>query len=94
MYSKYKDKGFEIISVTRDEKLDLWRNTIQKENVEKWKHFSIKENKSTIEETYVVTAIPVKILINKEGIIIGRWIGSSAENEAAIEKAIAEIFDK
>lgn len=93
MYSRYKDKGFEIIGVTRDEKLDLWRNTIQKENVEKWKHFSIKENKSTIEDTYVVTAIPVKILIDKDGNIIGRWIGSSAENRVAIENMITEIFD-
>lgn len=93
IYSKYKDKGFEIISVTRDEKLDLWRAAIQKENVEKWKHFSIKENKSTIEEAYAVTAIPTKILIDKDGNIIGRWIGSSAENTGAIENMITEIFD-
>jgi thiol-disulfide isomerase/thioredoxin len=92
MYSKYQHKGFEIISVTKDEKLDLWRATIQKENVEKWKHFSIKENKSTIENTYAVTGIPVKILIDKDGNIIGRWIGSSAEIKAEIENMITEIF--
>ncbi|MCC9073259.1 AhpC/TSA family protein [Flavobacterium sp. F-65] len=92
MYSKYQDKGFEIISVTKDEKLDLWRATIQKENVEKWKHFSIKENKSTIENTYAVTGIPVKILIDKDGNIIGRWIGSSVEIKAEIENMITEIF--
>jgi thiol-disulfide isomerase/thioredoxin len=93
MYSKYKDKGFEIISVTRDEKLDLWRAAIKKENVEKWKHFSIKENKSTIEDAYAVTAIPTKILIDKDGNIIGRWLGNSVENTGAIEKMITEIFD-
>lgn len=92
MYSKYKDKGFEIISVTRDEKLDTWRATVQKENVEKWRHFSIKENKSTIEDNYAVTAIPVKILIDKDGNIIGRWIGSSAEIKAEIENMITGIF--
>jgi thiol-disulfide isomerase/thioredoxin len=92
MYSKYKDKDFEIIGITKDEKLDVWRNTIQKENIEKWKHFSIKENKSTIEDTYAVTAIPVKILIDKDGNIIGRWIGSSAEIKAEIENMFAEIF--
>lgn len=94
IYSKYKDKGFEIISVTKDDKLDLWRAAIQKENVEKWRHFSIKENKSTIEDTYAVKAIPVKILIDKDGNIIGRWIGSGAENSGAIENMIAEIFEK
>lgn len=92
MYSKYQHKGFEIISVTKDEKLDLWRATIQKENIEKWKHFSIKENKSTIENTYAVTGIPVKILIDKDGNIIGRWIGSSAEIKAEIENMITEMF--
>lgn len=92
MYYKYKDKDFEIISVTRDEKLDLWRNTVQKENIENWKHFSVKENKSTIEDTYAVTAIPVKILIDKDGNIIGRWIGSSAEIKAEIENMITKIF--
>lgn len=92
MYAKYQDKGFEIISVTKDEKLDLWRATIQKENIEKWKHFSIKENKSTIENTYAVTGIPVKILIDKDGNIIGRWIGSSVEIKAEIENMITGIF--
>jgi thiol-disulfide isomerase/thioredoxin len=92
MYFKYKDKGFEIISISRDEKLDLWKNAIQKENIEKWKHFSIKKNRSTIEDTYAVIAIPVKILIDKDGNIIGRWIGSSTENKIAIENLITEIF--
>ena len=94
IYTKYKNKGLEFISISRDENLQSWKKAIEKEKIEFWKQISAKENKSTIEDTYVVTAIPVKILINKEGIIIGRWIGSSAENEAAIEKAIAEIFDK
>lgn len=88
MYSKYKDKGFEIISITKDDKLDVWRKTIKKDNIEKWKHFSIKENKSTIQDTYAVTAIPVKILINKDGNIIGRWIGSSE----GFEKMMTELF--
>ncbi|MDQ6530981.1 TlpA disulfide reductase family protein [Flavobacterium sp. LHD-85] len=92
MYSKYEDQGFEIISVSRDEKLDLWRAAIQKENIGKWKHFSTKENKSAIEGIYAVTAIPTKILIDKNGIIIGRWMGSSAENTAALKNMIAEIF--
>lgn len=92
IYFKYKDKGLEIISVSRDEKLDLWRNTIKTESVEKWKHFSIKENKSAIEDIYAVTGIPVKILIDKDGNIIGRWIGSSLEIKAEIESMISKVF--
>jgi thiol-disulfide isomerase/thioredoxin len=94
IYTKYKSKGLEFISISKDENLQSWKKAIEKEKIEIWKQISAKENKSTIEDTYVVTAIPVKILINKEGIIIGRWIGSGAENEAAIKKMITEIFDK
>jgi len=94
MYSKYKDKGFEIINVSRDEKLDSWRNAVLKDSIGEWKHFSTKENNSNIESTYVVTGIPVRILINKKGEIIGRWKGGGLENKVAIEKMITEIFDK
>jgi thiol-disulfide isomerase/thioredoxin len=93
MYSKYKNKGLEFISISKDENLQSWKKAIEKEKIEIWKQISTKENKSTIEDAYVVTAIPVKILIDKEGIIIRRWIGSGEENKAAIEKILAEIFD-
>ena len=93
MYSKYKNKGLEFISISKDENLQSWKKAIEKEKIEIWKQISTKENKSTIEDAYVVTAIPVKILIDKEGIIIRRWIGSGEENKASIEKILTEIFD-
>lgn len=94
IYAKYKNRGLEFISISKDENLQSWKKAIEKEKIEIWKQISIKENKNTIEDTYVVTAIPVKILISKEGIIIGRWTGSGEENEAAIKNMITEIFDK
>lgn len=93
MYSKYKEKGFEIINVSRDEKLESWRNAILKDKIGEWKHFSTKENNSAIESIYIITGIPVKILINKEGLIVGKWKGGGEENKVAIEKILAEIFD-
>lgn len=93
MYSKYKEKGFEIINVSRDEKLESWRNAILKDKIGEWKHFSTKENSSAIESIYIITGIPVKILINKEGLIVGKWKGGGEENKVAIEKFLTEIFD-
>lgn len=93
MYSKYKEKGFEIINVSRDEKLESWRNAILKDKIGEWKHFSTKENSSAIESMYIITGIPVKILINKEGLIVGKWKGGGEENKVAIEKILTEIFD-
>lgn len=94
IFNMHNEKGFEIISISRDENPALWRKAIEKDNVEKWKHFSIKENNSPIENIYVVTAIPVKILINKDGVIIGRWRGGGEENKAEIKKILNGIFDK
>ena len=66
-----------------------------------WKHFSITDNihnqkgkaEHSIEKEYFVTAIPVKVLINKEGIIIGRWRGGGEENRDELEKALKVIFN-
>ena len=93
MYSKYKDKGLNIISLSRDENSEAWRKAIIKDSIELWTHASIKENNSDVEKKYFVNAIPVKILINKEGIIIGKWRGGGEENKEEIRKLFTEIFE-
>lgn len=92
LYNKYEPKGLEIIAVSRDDKSDLWKKAIIDDELDMWKHFSIKENKSMVEKLFFVTAIPVKILINKEGKIIGRWRGSSEENNLAILECLRKEF--
>jgi thiol-disulfide isomerase/thioredoxin len=92
IYSEYNKKGFEIICISKDENLEVWRSTILKENLEMWKHFSIKENDSQVEDSYAITAIPVKILINKDGLIIGRWRGGGEENKLEIETLLNKVF--
>jgi peroxiredoxin len=102
IYSKYNKKGFDIISISTDKDSELWKNAIIKDNIQMWKHISIKENSNTnlsgvtfpIEDIYFVTSIPVKVLINKEGIIIGRWRGGGNENKDEIAKLLFEIFEK
>ena len=94
IYSKYKNNGFEIISISRDENLDSWRNTILKDKTNEWKNISIKLNKSDIENKYFVNAIPVKILINKEGVIVGRWRGGGEENKKDLLRLLTQIFNE
>lgn len=93
-YGKYKDKGFEIISISRDQNLNSWRKAIADEEIGFWKHISIAENQIKMEDNYLVTAIPVKILINRRGEIIGRWKGSGDENKMELKKILEETFDK
>lgn len=94
IYEKYKVKGFEIISISRDKNLNSWRKAIANEKIGLWKHISIAENQTKIEDNYLVTAIPVKILINSRGEIIGRWKGSGAENKMELKKILEKTFDK
>lgn len=101
VYENYQGKGFEIISISKDTDSELWKKAIVKHNVKMWKHFSITDNTynqkgkavHSIEKDYFITSIPVKILINKEGIIIGRWRGGGEENRAELEKALEAIFN-
>jgi peroxiredoxin len=98
-FELYNEKGFEIISVSKDDNLESWKKTIKKDEIDKWKHILIKENYkntsslSKIEEDYFVNSIPVKILINKDGIIIGRWRGGGIENREELDKLLMRVFE-
>lgn len=92
IYQKYNSKDLEIINISRDENTELWKRAIQNDSIGMWRHFSLKDNKSSVEKLFFVTAIPVKILINKKGIIIGRWRGGGEENIAEIKKSLRETF--
>jgi thiol-disulfide isomerase/thioredoxin len=92
IYKKYNSKDLEIINISRDENTELWKKAIENDSIGMWRHFSLKENKSSVEKLFFVTAIPVKILINKEGIIIGRWRGGGEENISEIRKSLRQTF--
>jgi peroxiredoxin len=93
LYKKYNQQGFEIISVTKDEKADLWKNAIAKEKIESWKHLSATENKTTIVNDYFVFGIPHKVLIDKNGVIIGKWKGGGENNKHDLQKLLKSVFE-
>jgi thiol-disulfide isomerase/thioredoxin len=94
IYKKYENKEFEIISISKDKDIESWKKTIVKDKLDIWKHFLLKENDSSIVNNYFVTAIPVKVLIDKNGIIIGRWVGGGYENKTELTKILAKILEK
>ncbi|MBS7254704.1 TlpA family protein disulfide reductase [Flavobacterium branchiicola] len=93
LYQKYQSQGFEVISITKDEKSDLWRKAIAKEKIEYWKHISLAENGSTMDKDYFVNGIPHKILIDKNGIIIGKWKGGGENNKHDLQALLKSIFE-
>jgi cytochrome oxidase Cu insertion factor (SCO1/SenC/PrrC family) len=50
-----------------------------------------EENESDISQYYGIHSLPTKILIDPNGIIIGRY-GGGGESDEAMDKKFAEIF--
>ena len=102
LYSRYKDKGLEIIGVSDDDgNHEAWKKAVEKDNIGVWKHVlrGLKrtatgyDKTNDITEPYAIHSLPTKILVDKNGMIIGRY-GGGGENDEAMDKKLAEIFNK
>jgi len=92
IYQKHKQNGLEIINVSLDESIEVLRKTIDYEKIDMWKHIPIIMNDVPLLESYFVTSIPQKILIDKNGVIIGRWRGFSESNQKEINLTLGDLF--
>ena len=92
IYKKYKSADLEILSISIDEDLGKWKKTIEKEQIEEWKNFSTLQNNSFAKTDYFVNGIPHKVLIDKNGKIIGKWKASGKLNEKSLENQLIQIF--
>jgi peroxiredoxin len=89
LYQTFAPKGLEIIQISTDGKLEEWRKAIIQDEISQWRHFAVKANPTSIQESYFVSGIPVKLLIDKEGRIIGRWRGGGEpDKNAELEKLL------
>jgi len=75
IYEEFKDRGFEIVSISVDETKDIddWKNVIHK-NGFIWKHY-LDEN-GAVSKKLNVTSFPTTFLLNSEGDIIQRDISA------------------
>lgn len=98
IYKTYSKKGLEIIAISKDDDLSSWKKAIAQDSTQIWKHISAplkfqEINSSEVTNKYVVYPIPVKVLINKEGVIIGRWMGGGIENLTNLKNLLKKSFD-
>lgn len=102
LYAKYKDKGFEIIGVSDDDNnLEAWKKAVEKDGIGVWKHVlrglkrvdgpMMFDRSASISDRYGIHTLPTKILIDPNGVIIGRY-GGGGENDEAMDKKLSEIF--
>lgn len=71
VYKKYKDKGFEIFSVSVDGSKPAWLSAVKQDNIE-WTHVidTKAANGNELTNIWNIRYIPSTFLINKEGIIV------------------------
>lgn len=102
LYAKYKDKGFEIIGISDDDRNEAaWKKAVAQDGIGIWKHvlrgldmqkrMANQPNPDDISDYYGIHSLPTKILIDPNGMIIGRY-GGGGENDEAMDKKLASIF--
>ena len=102
LYSKYHTNGFDIIGISTDAKKEDWLKAIKQDSIDIWHQIPIVLNYNTpfnfnpspddLRFKYVFYPIPIQILIDKTGKIVGNWEGRSKENTMAIDKKLAELM--
>jgi thiol-disulfide isomerase/thioredoxin len=98
LYEKYHANGFKIIAVTVfDNNIESWKKAINKDKISNWhnvaSNFMSGEiiNQAFLND-YNPTPIPKKILIDKDGKVVGIWVGYSKEIEREIDGKLKELF--
>lgn len=99
IFQKNKDKGLIIIGIADDSNdpakwakailkdgIDLWPQVLRK--VDKGKKLNDLADENDINDQFGIQTLPTSILINPEGIIIGRF----GEKIEEVEKTLTEIF--
>jgi thiol-disulfide isomerase/thioredoxin len=88
VYSKFKNKGFEIYGVSLDQDKDRWIEAIAKDGIT-WPQVSdLKYWENIAARVYNVQGIPYTVLLDKEGKIVAKNLRGDE-----LEKKIAEILN-
>lgn len=95
LYAKYKEKGFEILGISYEQGNDLeamkkrWKQAIETDGLP-WLQILNNEDESVFDavKAYGITAFPTKILLDKEGKVVARYVGESSE----LDKKLTEVF--
>lgn len=88
-YEKFHTKGFEIMSVSLDDKKQNWLQALQQFQMP-WIHVSdVKGFNSKVNDLYHVPAIPKTLLLDKNGKIIAADLRGEM-----LERKLSELFAK
>ncbi|MEO7049280.1 MAG: AhpC/TSA family protein [Ferruginibacter sp.] len=96
LYQKYHSKGLDVISISWDSDKKAWLDAIAKDDTNNWYNVFadvFKPLDNGMINKYAIASIPTLILIDKNGIIVGRYRGDGEDgDEAALFNKLDEIF--
>lgn len=75
LYNKYKNKGFDIITISEDRNRNAWKSGLSEDQILIWNH--IYDDNMRIAYMFNVTSIPHMVLLDGKGGIINRKISVS-----------------
>jgi peroxiredoxin len=88
-YEKFKDKNFEILAVSLDNKKDAWLKAIADDSLP-WLHVSdLKGWKNQVAVQYNVQAVPQNWLIDTKGVIVAKNLRGED-----LERKLEQLFIK
>jgi len=96
LYSKYKEKGFEIVGIayeqgkTLEANKEKWKRAVADDGIS-WIQVLNNEDvdKMDVVKEYGVSAFPTKVLLDRDGKVLARYVGESAELDKVLEKIFA-----
>jgi thiol-disulfide isomerase/thioredoxin len=82
LYEKYKNKGFEMLSISMDDKKDLWTNAVTKDGLPWLQASELSGIKSSaVAKAYSVTSLPTVFLLDQDGKVIAQNISEKELEE-------------
>ncbi|MNK04882.1 Thiol-disulfide oxidoreductase ResA [compost metagenome] len=101
LYAEYKDRGLEILGVANErgkpaDNYKKWTAALDQDQMS-WINVlneQAEKGKPSVCEKYNVSAYPTKILIDMNGIIVKKFVGSSEENAKTLDYLVAQLLSK
>ncbi|MGI8600488.1 MAG: thioredoxin-like domain-containing protein [Chitinophagaceae bacterium] len=93
LFNRFNSKGLEIIGVSVDNNLNAWKEAITKDKTDIWYHLVSNKSsseKAKIDVIYGIRTYPTKILIDRNGMIIGRFTGTEEDND--LEEMLKKVL--
>ena len=86
IYADYKDKGFDVLGVSLDNKLEAWKKAIEDDGIQWGQVSDLKGWATPMTKLYDFNGIPYLVLVDGEGRIVAKNLRGEA-----LRTKVAEI---